>query len=220
MDDVTDGGTAVERTNLALGHDVTDEDTGTVVPDVTDGNTDTGWTQTGKTDATLVVDLDGTYSITGAGITLQQIAADFPLRYEIDVWNGSGWVEIGRSEADAVSSKNEVAADILGSKVRWKLHSTNGRDLTRHLRAVRLGSRAAAARVHESGAWRRRKRRPQRAARVERQRRRRRYAVGRQRVRPELVSDRPGVGAACGPRAARVRDGRPPVPVQGRRGAR
>ena len=64
MDDVTDGGTAVERTNLALGHDVTDEDTGTVVPDVTDGNTDTGWTQTGKTDATLVVDLDGTYSIT------------------------------------------------------------------------------------------------------------------------------------------------------------
>lgn len=73
MDDVTDGGTAVERTNLALGHDVTDEDTGTVVPDVTDGNTDTGWTQTGKTDATLVVDLDGTYSITGAGITLQQI---------------------------------------------------------------------------------------------------------------------------------------------------
>lgn len=27
MDDVTDGGTAVERTNLALGHDVTDEDT-------------------------------------------------------------------------------------------------------------------------------------------------------------------------------------------------
>lgn len=130
MDDVTDGGTAVERTNLALGHDVTDEDTGTVVPDVTDGNTDTGWTQTGKTDATLVVDLDGTYSITGAGITLQQIAADFPLRYEIEVWNGSGWVEIGRSEADAVSSKNEVAADILGSKVRWKLHSTNGRDLT------------------------------------------------------------------------------------------
>ncbi len=69
MDDVTDGGTAVERTNLALGHDVTDEDTGTVVPDVTDGNTDTGWTQTGKTDATLVVDLGGTYSITGAGIT-------------------------------------------------------------------------------------------------------------------------------------------------------
>lgn len=130
MDDVTDGGTAVERTNLALGHDVTDEDTGTVVPDVTDGNTDTGWTQTGKTDATLVVDLDGTYSITGVGITLQQIAADFPLRYEIEVWNGSGWVEIGRSEADAVSSKNEVAADILGSKVRWKLHSTNGRDLT------------------------------------------------------------------------------------------
>ena len=89
MDDVTDGGTAVERTNLALGHDVTDEDTGTVVPDVTDGNTDTGWTQTGKTDATLVVDLGGTYSITGAGITLQQIAADFPLRYEIEVWNGS-----------------------------------------------------------------------------------------------------------------------------------
>ena len=77
-----------------------------------------------------MVDLDGTVFDHRAGITLQQIAADFPLRYEIEVWNGSGWVEIGRSEADAVSSKNEVAADILGSKVRWKLHSTNGRDLT------------------------------------------------------------------------------------------
>ena len=130
MDDYTGGGSAEERTNLALGRIVTDTDTGETTTLPTDGNTDTGWTTEGRTDATLDIDLEGTYSITGAGITLQQIAADFPLRYEIDVWNGERWVEIGRSDTDVVSSKNDVDCNILGSKVRYHLHATDGRQLT------------------------------------------------------------------------------------------
>ncbi|RSX57378.1 alpha-N-acetylglucosaminidase TIM-barrel domain-containing protein [Bifidobacterium samirii] len=130
MDEYTGGGSADERTNLALGRTVTDADTGENTTLPTDGSTDTGWTAQGRTDATLDIDLEGTYAITGAGITLQQIAADFPLRYEIEVWNGEKWVEIGRSEADVVSSKNDVDCDILGSKVRYRLHSTDGRQLT------------------------------------------------------------------------------------------
>ncbi|WP_241677177.1 alpha-N-acetylglucosaminidase TIM-barrel domain-containing protein [Bifidobacterium jacchi] len=138
------GGESEQRTNLALGRDVIDATggdgsggsgdggaslPGAKLPNMTDGDTATGWTETGRTDATLEIDLGGDYAISGAGITLQQIAADFPLRYEIEVWNGSAWVEVGRSTADKVSSKNEIDCDVTGSKVRFKLHSTDGKAL-------------------------------------------------------------------------------------------
>ncbi|MBE6469371.1 MAG: alpha-N-acetylglucosaminidase [Coriobacteriaceae bacterium] len=118
------------RVNLAAGKDVIDIDANVKVPRLTDGDTDSGWTDTGKGEATLEIDLDGPRAITGAGITLQQIAADFPLRYEIEVLDKERWVEIGRSEAETVSSKNEVEARIVGSKVRFRLHATDGADLT------------------------------------------------------------------------------------------
>lgn len=123
-------GAATERVNLAAGKDVIDTATQAKIPYLTDGATDTGWVQPGKANATLEIALGGSFSITGASITLQQIAADFPLRYEIEVFDGEKWVEIGRSAAATVSSKNEVAASVTGSKVRFHLHATDGQNLT------------------------------------------------------------------------------------------
>lgn len=131
MSEFTDGGSAVERVNLASGKDVIDVDTKAQVPNLTDGSTDTGWTQPGKKSATLEVDLGGTFDISGVGLTLQQIAADFPLSYTMKVLDEQGrWVEVGKSTGSTVSSKNEVECEVRGSKVRFELASTDGKDLT------------------------------------------------------------------------------------------
>ena len=124
------GDATAERVNLAAGKDVLDADTSTKVPGLTDGNTASGWTETGKRSANLEVDLGGTFDITGVGLTLQQIAADFPLRYTMKVYNEQNeWVEVGKSSGDKVSSKNEVECKVRGSKVRFELSSTNDQNL-------------------------------------------------------------------------------------------
>ncbi|MDO4437562.1 MAG: alpha-N-acetylglucosaminidase TIM-barrel domain-containing protein [Coriobacteriaceae bacterium] len=131
MSEFTDGGVSIERVNLAAGKDVKDVDANTTVPNLTDGNTDTGWKEPGKKNATLEVDLGGTFDISGIGLTLQQIAADFPLSYTMKVLDEQGqWVEVGKSTGDKVSSKNEVECKVRGSKVRFELASTDGNNLT------------------------------------------------------------------------------------------
>ena len=130
MDEIVGDAEAEELQNIARGKVVTDVDTGQAVENLTDGNTDTGWTAPGKQEATLEIDLGGTYAVKGAGITLQQIAADFPLSYEITALVGDDWVKVGESTADKVSSKNEIACDVLASKMRFKVRSTNGQNLT------------------------------------------------------------------------------------------
>lgn len=130
LSEFTDGGAAVERANLAAGKDVIDVDASVKVPNLTDGSTDTGWTPTGKKSATLEVDLGGTFDISGIGLTLQQIAADFPLGYTMKVLDEQGqWIEVGKSTGSTVSSKNEVECKVRGSKVRFELASTDGSDL-------------------------------------------------------------------------------------------
>ena len=130
MDDIVGDAQAEELQNLARGKVVTDVDTQQKVENLTDGNTDSGWTTPGKQEATLEIDLGGTYAVKGAGITLQQIAADFPLRYEITALVGDEWVKVGESTADTVSSKNEITCDVLASKMRFKVSSTDGKNLT------------------------------------------------------------------------------------------
>lgn len=130
MDDIVGDAQAEELQNLARGKVVTDVDTQQKVENLTDGNTDSGWTTPGKQEATLEIDLGGTYAVKGAGITLQQIAADFPLRYEITALVGDEWVKVGESTADTVSSKNEITCDVLASKMRFKVSSTDGQNLT------------------------------------------------------------------------------------------
>ena len=130
MDEIVGDAEAEELQNIARGKVVTDVDTGQAVENLTDGNTDTGWTAPGKQEATLEIDLGGTYAVKGAGITLQQIAADFPLSYEITALVGDDWVKVGESTADKVSSKNEITCDVLASKMRFKVRSTNGQNLT------------------------------------------------------------------------------------------
>lgn len=130
MDEIVGDAEAEELQNIARGKVVTDVDTGQAVENLTDGNTDTGWTVPGKQEATLEIDLGGTYAVKGAGITLQQIAADFPLSYEITALVGDDWVKVGESTADKVSSKNEITCDVLASKMRFKVKSTDGQNLT------------------------------------------------------------------------------------------
>ena len=130
MDEIVGDAEAEELQNIARGKVVTDVDTGQAVENLTDDNTDTGWTAPGKQEATLEIDLGGTYAVKGAGITLQQIAADFPLCYEITALVGDDWVKVGESTADKVSSKNEITCDVLASKMRFKVRSTNGQNLT------------------------------------------------------------------------------------------
>ena len=130
MDGIVGDAQAEELQNLARGKVVTDVDTQQKVDNLTDGNTDSGWTTPGKQEATLEIDLGGTYAVKGAGITLQQIAADFPLRYEITALVGDEWVKVGESTAQNVSSKNEITCDVLASKVRFKVNSTDGENLT------------------------------------------------------------------------------------------
>lgn len=130
MDGIVGDAQAEELQNLARGKVVTDVATQQKVDNLTDGNTDSGWTTPGKQEATLEIDLGGTYAVKGAGITLQQIAADFPLRYEITALVGDEWVKVGESTADTVSSKNEITCDVLASKMRFKVSSTDGQNLT------------------------------------------------------------------------------------------
>ena len=130
MDGIVGDAQAEELQNLARGKVVTDVDTQQKVDNLTDGNTDSGWTTPGKQVATLEIDLGGTYAVKGAGITLQQIAADFPLRYEITALVGDEWVKVGESTAQNVSSKNEITCDVLASKMRFKVSSTDGQNLT------------------------------------------------------------------------------------------
>ena len=130
MDGIVGDAQAEELQNLARGKVVTDVDTQQKVDNLTDGNTDSGWTTPGKQEATLEIDLGGTYAVKGAGITLQQIAADFPLRYEITALVGDEWVKVGESTAQNVSSKNEITCDVLASKMRFKVNSTDGENLT------------------------------------------------------------------------------------------
>lgn len=130
MDEIVGDAEAEELQNIARGKVVTDVDTQQQVENLTDGNTDTGWKEPGKQEATLEIDLGGTYAVKGAGITLQQIAADFPLSYEIQALVGNEWVKVGESTADTVSSKNEITCDVLASKMRFKVKSTNGENLT------------------------------------------------------------------------------------------
>lgn len=130
MDGIVGDAQAEELQNLARGKVVTDVATQQKVDNLTDGNTDSGWTTPGKQEATLEIDLGGTYAVKGAGITLQQIAADFPLRYEITALVGDEWVKVGESTADTVSSKNEITCDVLASKMRFKVSSTDGKNLT------------------------------------------------------------------------------------------
>ena len=131
MDGFVGDAEAVERVNLAAGKEVRDVDAGRVVPGLTDGNTETGWVNPGKQTANLEVDLGGTFDITAVSLTLRQTAAEFPLAYTMKVCNEAGeWVEVGKSDKPTVTTKNEVACDVRGSKVRYELRSTDGANLT------------------------------------------------------------------------------------------
>lgn len=129
MDKVTGGAEAVKYKNLAAGKQVVDVEANRAVENLTDENTDSGWTNPGKRSATLEVDLGGTYSVKGAGITLQQIAADFPLTYRVEALVDGQWTKVGESTSGTVSSKNEVTCDVLASKVRFTVSSSNDQNL-------------------------------------------------------------------------------------------
>lgn len=118
-----------ERVNVASNKKVIDIETKKSIEKLTDGDLDSGWIQPNKKKAILELDLEGMHSIKSVGFMLQQIAADFHVKYIVEVFDGEKWVEVGRSDQDVISTKNEIACDMYASKVRYTLESTNNENL-------------------------------------------------------------------------------------------
>ncbi len=115
--------------NVALGKEVTREDKNTKLANLTDGDTNSGWDTPDVKEVSLVVDLKENSQIKGIEFNLQQIAKNFPMAYTIEVHNGTNWVKVGENAGPTISSLNELECNIIGSKVRFNLRSTDGNNL-------------------------------------------------------------------------------------------
>ena len=115
--------------NIAKGKKAINVNGGQVIKEVTDGDTNSGWSANSN-HATIEVDLGGKYAINKVGFSLQQIAAKFHTKYVIEVFDGLTWKEVARSDADQIDTTNEHNVDVMGTKVRYTFNSTNGENLS------------------------------------------------------------------------------------------
>lgn len=131
MDAIVENATTQKNVNLALSKPVEANVEGNDTVTLTDGNTDNGWkAATNIKEASLTVDLGAVNQVQVIAFSLQQIANTFPMRYSIDVYNGSEWInDVAKSGESGISSKNEVDYKGLVSKVRYNFSTTDGSDL-------------------------------------------------------------------------------------------
>ena len=94
------------------------------IKNITDGLTSTEW-QTTDHQATLEVDLVGTYNLEKLVISFPQIAKKFLYTYRVEAFDGTDWQEYAVDDSSKVSANVELTKPITASKLKFTFKTTD-----------------------------------------------------------------------------------------------